>query len=132
MAALAASGLLALSACSGPDKPEDVALQYYTAFIHGDIEEAWDYIYVPPGARGNQNATSQAHGKLRQMSDSAMEKIKEKGGVQSIRPLETRQIESGDEHQRLNVTLEITANDGSTEREVVKLVMEGDKWKVDI
>lgn len=132
LAAVLGLSALAIAACGAP-KPEDVAINYYTAFAAGDFDAAVEQIYFPSKVLGDKDANDICQGKIRQAVDQAKANAESKGGLKSIKVTEAKQIEP-DEHgfPRYSVTVEIAANDNSTDTESTVLINADGTWKVDM
>lgn len=131
----AALGLcvLGLTACGGPDEPEEVAVTFITSFANGDVTTAMDLIYFPERIKKDANAMNMANGKIMQMVARGKSKIDDKGGIKSITAKAVREVpQSQDNMEKLKVDVETITNNGSVSVDTVNLIKVNDYWKVEL
>lgn len=132
----AALPALFLAACQEPDRPEDVAVGYYASFAQGDMDTAWNYIHVPDTIdQQDQEAVdgiNLTYGKLKELAAKAKEQADSHGGIQGVAAVSSERLDLKAGPERMVVTVEVTANDGTVITDRVNLIKTEDDWKVDI
>lgn len=128
-------GVISVTACGTPDKPEDVATKFTQAFLSGDIDTAVTFTNLPPEALKDEAQLNQAKGKVQQMTAAAKEKADQQGGVASVTAkevVETDITTEADGTQRVKVQVELKTGDGTTVSDPVPLIKVpgSEEWKV--
>lgn len=122
---LAVFAMFLLIGC-GDSGPEKVAEDYNKHLFNGEIAKAVELL----DAKGLENqgvSKSQATEKLSYMTASVKAQVEQKGGIKSIKAVETSY---NDDKTAATVRVEVTFKDGTKKYESVSLVKVDGKWKI--
>lgn len=118
---------LALTACGG-NSPEKVAEKFMSYFYNGEIDKAFELMYIPESAQKDGSA-EMVKGKLTMMMGEVKKEIDKNGGIKSI-TAETAQY-SADKTKATVMVKVIFAKNLPEQKEKVNLRKDGSNWKVD-
>lgn len=121
---------IALIACGGGNKPENVAKKFIEYGYKGDADNMLKLINIPENAKkdGTQEIVS---GKLKQAAIKSKEESDRKGGLKEV-VVESSQIDEPNGTGRVKIVVHFK-NDGSkSQTENVRVIRSGKEWKVNL
>lgn len=132
--ALAVAGLALTggASCTGQEDPGDVAVRFYSAYLTGDHDTIMKHAYIEQSALHSEAAMQEFTGFMNEIAGKAQERIGRYGGLAGVRATGVEKLEPFDGKEWTQVSLEITAQDGSVHQAKVRMCHATDMWKVQL
>lgn len=116
--------MLILSACNFESEAQKVVRSYIDAIAVEDTQKALSYIDIDPKLGTTETKIYQ--GKIKVVISSVSAMIKAKGGIKELKLNKEQKLDD----QIVEVEFEIIFNDGSNEKDKLKLIKRANGYKI--